>query len=502
MTTRTKKAVKGTITSLVQIGVLLIMQAVLAPVILKVAGQEMLGAFTIVMQIIGYGLVLDFGLGVALSRYLSQSFSTDDKGEKFTHVFNIGRYFILISNALMSIFIMLLAFNIDSLIIASHEIIADARTGLYLLSAWTIIKIPLVLYGHGLLASQNMATINIIGLISSISRLGLSLYFVFNGFGLIGLVAANVVSEFVGLALQKNYFNKLYPKLSLQWHLPNIPLLKELFAFGLTYWAVNIATVLTVGSDSIIVGHLFGASAAAIFYTTKIPTFLIIQVIYKISDNAGPAVNELLSQGNFTALRAAYLNILRYSLLLTIPISIGIVTFNKAVITAWVGANQFAGSIMSFALAGFVLTQVINHINAMITLAVGNMRNWMLISLTTGIITITLAFYLGKLFGMQFVMVVIAVMDIPAFIFLMRRSFTGLDLTYSQVYSVAILPVILAVLPLLVWAGFVVGTNQIQSLISLIACIVVFGFLWLLGLFTLGISKLERKLIRTKLGLI
>jgi O-antigen/teichoic acid export membrane protein len=502
MTTRTKKAVKGTITSFVQIGVLLILQAVLAPVVLNVAGQEILGAYTIVMQIIGYGLVLDFGLGVALSRYLSQSFSAGDKSEKFTHIFNIGRYFILVSNALMFIFIMLLAFNIDSLIIGSPEIIADARIGLYLLSAWTITKIPLVLYGYGLLASQNMATINIIGLMSSISRLGLSLYFVYNGFGLIGLVAANVISEFVGLVLQKYYFNKLYPKLSLQWRLPNIPLLKELFAFGLTYWAVNISNVLTVGSDSIIVGHLFGAAAAAIFYTTKIPSFLIIQVIYKISDNAGPAVNELLAQRNFTALRAAYLNILRYSLLLAIPISIGIITFNKSVITAWVGTNQFAGSVMSFALAGFVLTQVINHINAMVTLAIGNMRNWMLMSLITGFTTIALAYYLGKLFGMQFVMVVIAVMDIPAFIFLMRRSFAGLDLTYSEVYSIAILPVILSILPLLVWAGFVIGTNQIESLISLIVCIVIFGLLWLLGLFTLGISKLERKLIRAKLGLI
>jgi hypothetical protein len=138
----------------------------------------------------------------------------------------------------------------------------------------------------------------------------------------------------------------------------------------------------------------------------------------------------------------------------------------------------------------------------MVTLAIGNMRNWMLMSLITGFTTIALAYYLGKLFGMQFVMVVIAVMDIPAFIFLMRRSFAGLDLTYSEVYSIAILPVILSILPLLVWAGFVIGTNQIESLISLIVCIVIFGLLWLLGLFTLGISKLERKLIRAKLGLI
>ena len=92
MTSRTNKAVKGTITSLVQFGVLVILQTVLTPAILKIAGQEVLGAYSIVMQIIGYGLILDFGLGVALSRYLSQSFGDNDKGTKFIKIFNIGRY--------------------------------------------------------------------------------------------------------------------------------------------------------------------------------------------------------------------------------------------------------------------------------------------------------------------------------------------------------------------------------------------------------------------------
>ena len=89
---------------------------VLAPAVLKIAGQEVLGAYAIVMQIIGYGLILDFGLGVALSRYLSQSFGDKDKGTKFIKIFNIGRYFILSTNTLLSIFIMILAFKTESLI--------------------------------------------------------------------------------------------------------------------------------------------------------------------------------------------------------------------------------------------------------------------------------------------------------------------------------------------------------------------------------------------------
>jgi O-antigen/teichoic acid export membrane protein len=502
MVNRTKKAFNGTITSLLQFGVLIILQMILTPVILKIAGQEVLGAYAIVMQVIGYGLILDFGLGVTLGRYLSQSFGDRDKNTKFTKIFNIGRYFTLTTNSLLSIFIFVLAFYIDNLIIGSLAIISDARTGLYFLSAWTVMRTPLVLYGQALLATQNMSTANFIGLIGSISRFALSLYLVYTGFGLIGLVLANITSEFMVLLLQKLYFNKLYPKLALHWRRPDMPMLRELFTFGLTYLGVNIAIVLTVGSDSIVIGNLYGAAAAAIFYTTKIPSFLIIQIIYKISDNASPATNELLAQGSFDAVMSAYLRLLRYSLLLAIPLAIGIVGFNKGIITAWLGVSQYAGSVMSLALAGYVLTQVVNHLNAMITLAVGNMRYWTSISVVTGLSTITLAFTFGKFFGMQWVMVAIAVMDLPTFVFLTRRAFAGLNLSYGRAWREAILPAVLAAMPIFCWVGFVVSTDKVTNLQTLITCIAVFTVLWLLGLYALGINQFERRSIKSKLGMI
>jgi hypothetical protein len=90
----------------------------------------------------------------------------------------------------------------------------------------------------------------------------------------------------------------------------------------------------------------------------------------------------------------------------------------------------------------------------------------------------------------------------PVFIFLIRRSFASLGLTYGRALREALLPVILAALPLMAWAGFVMATEQAKSLASLIACIAVFSLLWVLGLYILGISKHERRLIGNKLGFV
>lgn len=500
MPTRTIKASKGLITDLMQYFVLILLQILLAPIILKVSGQEVLGAYSIVMQVIGYGLILDLGLGVALNRYLAQSYQgSESNNYNFLEIFNIGRIFILLTNLLLAAFIIIFAFNIDNLITASNIIILDTQKSLFIFSIWIIFRTPLILYGNALIASQNMATANIIGLISGSSRLFLSIGFVYFGLGLVGLVIANVVSELLGLYLKRFFFIKLHQLINMKWKKPNFTLMKELIAFGFTYWGVNIAIVLTTGSDTILVGHLYGAAAAAVFYTTKIPAFMFIQAVFKISDNAGPAINELYSQNDFNAIRTAYLKIFRYSLLLALPLAIGIICFNKDVISLWVGPNQYAGNIMSFALALFVVSQVINHINAMIVVATGNMTNWIKISVLTGVSTIILAYFLGKIFGMQWIMVAIAILDIPVLIFLMYKSFKSIGVSFKAFIHESIFPSILSTVPLIIFVAFIFKTETTESLVGLILAIFLFCSIFVISTYSIGLSAIEKRTLIKKL---
>jgi O-antigen/teichoic acid export membrane protein len=466
--------------------------------ILKVAGQEVLGAYSIIMQIVGYGILLDLGFSVALSRYLSQTYGFKDNGNRFAEVFAIGRLFLLVTNIVFASLIFLVALKIGDLIVASDSIISQARLALYFLAAWTIIRTPLVLYNHGLMATQNMAAANIIAIIGNMSRLLLALLLVYTGFGLIGLIVANIFSEGLTFALQMKYFKKKYPNYSFGWKITDNKLFMEIFSFGVKYWGVNIGVVLFLGSDSIIVGNLYGASAAAVFYTTKIPAFLLFQFIFRLSDNAAPATNELFAQGNFDAVKSAYLKILRYSLLLAFPLAIGIIGFNEAVITAWVGAAQYAGYIMSLAIAAFILTQVVNHINAMITLAAGNMRRWATVSVVTSLMGLALSYWLGKNFGMQWVMVAIALMDIPNSIFLFKRSLAGLKLSVIRVWREAFAPAILACLPLCGLVVYIKATSSMNTLLSLVFYIILFSMLWVACLLLTGLTRSEKEILRNK----
>lgn len=498
MSSRTNKAFKGTVASFVQYGTFIVLQIILTPLILKVAGQEVLGAYSIIMQIVGFGILLDLGFSVALSRFLSQTYGLNDQGRKFAEVFTIGRVFILGTNVVLAAIILLVGLKIGDLIIANEATLAQASLALYFLAAWTIIRTPLALYNHGLMATQNMAAANIIAIIGNMSRLLLSLILVFTGFGLIGLIAANIFSEALTFAIQMKYFKKKYPNYSFGWKVRDKKLFKEIFYFGFTYWGVNLAGLLFLGSDSIIVGNLYGASAASVFYTTKIPAFLAFQFIFRLSDNVAPAANELFAQGNLEALKSAYLKLMRYSLLLAIPLAIGVIGFNEMVISAWIGLAQYAGNIMTLALATFVLTQVINHINAMITLAAGDMRRWSTVSILTSLMSLALSYGLGKMFGIQWVMVAIALMDIPNAIFLFKRSLSGLKLSAIQVWRDAFLPALWTALPLCSLVFYIKTADKMHSLLSIFLCIILYSMLWLVCLYTVGISRSEKEILKNK----
>lgn len=496
MSSRTNKVIKGTVASALQYGVYIILQALLAPLVLKVAGQETLGAYAILMQIIGYGILLDLGFSVALSRYLSQTYGFHDQGKRFSEVFTIGRVFLLVTNLVFALFIFIVALRIESVIVANKSIIVQARFGFYLLAIWMIAKTPLVIYNDALFATQNMAVASLNTIIGNVSRVILSLGLVYFGMGLVGLVVANISSEYLTFVLQKRCFRKKYPNYLFGWQVSDRQLFKEMFSFGVKYFGVNLAVVLFLGSDNIVVGNLYGAYAASVYYTTKIPAFLLFQFIFRISDNAAPAMNELFAQCNYKALDSAYLKLLRYSLLLALPLSVGIIGFNRGVISAWVGPVQFAGDLMSLALALFVTTQVINHLNAMVTLAVGNMRHWSMVSIITSTVSLGLSYWFGKIFGMQWVMVAIALMDLPNAVFLFYRCLEGLKISVRRLWHEACEPALLASLPLCMLVVYLKIMDPMATVYSVISYVALFITLWGVCVFTMGLNISEKELLK------
>ena len=270
-TTRTSRAVAGTITSFLEYALVMALQFALVPVVLRIAGQEVLGAYSFLMQMVSWAALTDLGFGVATGRNLAQAYGMDDQRKRFCTVFITGRTFYLASNVAFAVLVLIIGWKVNSLMSMSYSVESQARLSLFLLAIWIAIRTPVSLYGNALIATQNLAAVNAIAAMGSALRLLLSLGLVALGAGLIGLMSANVVAEAITFIIQRAWYRKLYPDDQFGWGIPDRALFREMLGFGLTYMVMIVASRLSANTDSIIVGYLQGAAAVSVYYTSQMP---------------------------------------------------------------------------------------------------------------------------------------------------------------------------------------------------------------------------------------
>jgi O-antigen/teichoic acid export membrane protein len=491
MSYRTSRALKGTLTSFLQMGVQIGLRAVLAPLILRVAGAETLGAYGILQQAIGYLVLTDLGFGVAVGRYLAQTHGSDDGGRRFRQVITIGKTFSLGTTALYALLALILSQQIGRIFSLSGPLEQQARQALTLLAVWSLLRVPLGVYGAALVARQNLAVANLTTLVGSAARLLISLGLVAAGVGLIGLMLADIMAEALTYAVQRAYFRRLYPGERWGWGIPDWRLLREMVGFGLQYILAGVANRLVFSTDNLVVGGQHGPTATAAYYSTQTPTYLLVALVWKLADNSSPAMNELYAREAFDPLRSAYLRLLRYSLLLALGLALGLLGFNRLLITLWVGEGQYAGQLMTVALAVFAVGTAVNHVNSLVLIAYGAVRWLSLIGIVGGLTNLLLSIWLGRAIGLQGVMVASAVVEIAAMLAIGLHLPRRMRFAERQVWREAIAPALAAcALPAIVLVASYLW-RPMSNWVSLGLWGILFSFAWCAGVVSLGLKAEE-----------
>jgi O-antigen/teichoic acid export membrane protein len=490
--TRSQKALLGIFTGILQYVFTIVLQFILSPLILKYAGSDVLGAYSFLMQMVSWAALSDLGFGTSVGRFLAQSLTLDGKREEFIKVFTTGRTYYIFSNILFSLVILIFNFNLEKILITSSSILQECHYSLILLSIWIVIRTPLSLYNDSLIATQNLFSVNIITTIGAIVRLVLSLVFVIMRADLVGLMFANIFSEFITSLLCYIVYRKKFSFDKFGWGLPDKDLFRSMLGFGFSYMLVMLSSRLSSNTDSIIIGTLFGTTAVAIFYTSQMPGTMLSQVIWKIVDNSAPAINELYSKSLFPQLISVYFRILKYSLLFAFPLGIGIVCYNRIAISLWVGESQYAGDIFTLALALFIITQVIIHLNCVFLIALGKVKVMSYSFIFTGILKVTCSYFLARSIGISGIMVSSAIVDMIECIFLIKVILKHLEISYNQIFIDALYPSLKACIFLVLTPITSFFLPSINDWSEFILSASFFLVLWLLGAIIFGLINAER----------
>jgi O-antigen/teichoic acid export membrane protein len=418
---RTGRAAKGFVTSVFQFIAQMLLQVLLAPVVLKVAGRETLGAYAAVMQVMGFISLVDFMGAMSLERFLSQASGLDDGGQRFRHVFTTVRTMFIFCVSAYSLLTIIYSFFVGRIFHLSPPVAKQAQYALWVIAVWVIVRMPLAAYQNASTAMQDMAAVNLIGTCVNTGRAVVSLVFVLLGGGLFGLMIAGSLVEGFGYIFFRMRFKKVYPNLMPNWGIPDKALLKEMLRFNGHNFIMNIGGALVFNSGNMIAGIASGAVAASTYYTSQAPTMTAYYAMKRFSDSATPAINELWGRRDMEKLRNALLRITRLLMALTLPLAVGALLFNRDVVITWVGPRQYAGTLLTVSVAIWCIIASIQRVAADYSFVFGWMRLLTTTYILQGLANFGLAFFLAKIFGIGGIMLALTIVVLPQTIILWSK---------------------------------------------------------------------------------
>lgn len=418
---RTSRAAKGFVASLFQYFAQIMVQVLLAPIVLALAGKETLGAYAALTQTLALLLMVNIAGSWSLDRFLAQASGIEDGGKRFREIFTTFRSVLLVTNTIFAGLVLIFSFYVTRLFHLSPGVAKQARYSLYVVAVWAVASTPFWSYRNALVAKQHIAETNIIAAGINVARSVASLLAVLLGTGLFGLMVSGTLVAAVGDIAFWRRFRKLYPHLVSGWGIPDRKLLKEMLSFSGYTAIMSLGNRLFLNSANMLASLTSGAAAASTFYTTQMPAITGYNLLSRLTDSSTPAVHELFGRGEIQRLRHIFQRLVRLMLMMTVPLSVGVALFNKDLVTCWVGPQMYAGSLLTDSLAAYVGLSALLGLSVLFSYVFGWVRFLAAIALVQGVANIAVGYYLGKTLGLGGITLALAVLIVPQMVILLVK---------------------------------------------------------------------------------
>ena len=330
---------------------------VLIPYILGKIGVTDYGIWAVFLAIISLTALSDLGLAGTLTKHVAEHYARRDNTA-------LNR---LVDTGLM-LYILIAVLLAGALCLASgllipfffrQPLISRAQLQLlwYLFScivAINTLTIPFYSIVNGL---QRMDLSNILSSFSVLCRALLTVVFLSQGWGLRGLVLANLVAPLVTLGCYIWIVHRLIPELNLN------PLrcerrdIKHIFSFGLQMYLTQIATTVHMQIDKLYLALFTGLAAAGFYNIAGDTAWKIRSIPEMLLSPVMAAASELDAHGAQEKLRELYFRSHKYMALCGLPPVVFVMGFSTPLVHLWLGPKL---AVVAYPLAVLVAIDFFN----------------------------------------------------------------------------------------------------------------------------------------------
>lgn len=318
-------------------GINMAVSFLLSPLLVHKLGDVAYGVWAIAVQLGAYMGVLDFGIRVAVTRFLTQYHERGDTRRinetLTTAILLLGGFGLFCSVVAVP-----LAWWTPAHMGVAAGLMTPARIAIFLIGISVAVTFPGALFTGALAALSRYDLINLRSSIGALVR-GLLLWFLLaQGYGLIAVAVASVVVTVVNYAVEFMLANRAYGGLQ-----PVLPRpfwgsnVSALFQFSAFAFLLSISSRLLLWSDNVVVGMVLGPVAVTYYAIGGNLVDCMRSVLSSITCVFVPIASSYDAKQDMDGLRRLFIRGSRLTLLFLLPGICGLFTIGKPFIGLWMG---------------------------------------------------------------------------------------------------------------------------------------------------------------------
>jgi O-antigen/teichoic acid export membrane protein len=453
---------------------------IVVPLTLKHLGARPWGLWLASGEILNYAAMVDLGVLTALPWLFAEADGRRDRAA-MRRLVSLGVWLGILAAAAYAIAALVLWRILPSALFLTapdrHMIVLP----LTLVVIANMLRQPLGAFRAVLVGLQDVVFNGFVTLAGSAASVTITIVLLVKGYGLYALAWASALPPVLVLLVCAARALAIAPDLRPRWTRPTLIDLRPLVMQGFGSWLGDAGWQLMAASNAIVITYMGHPEWVPIYACTAKLGNVCTQLAWVLPDSGHVGLAQLNGERQPVRVRAVIGLMLRLHLLLSGAAACGLLVFNPAFVTRWVGPNVFGGVALNGLLAFGVVLASITHSYLASAAVLGRRMQVGIVVLVNGVVQTLLAVVLGHRLGIVGVawasLIAAAMTSVPGGVLLLREA---AGFTPSAVVSDLLLPWIARIAPVAAIAILAGLSSQALGiwLATLAAALVSTAYVW------------------------
>jgi O-antigen/teichoic acid export membrane protein len=328
-------------------GVLILITFLIAPLVVHGLGNTAYGVWGLIGQLLGYSFLLDFGMRIAVTRYVARHLALAQAGE-INKVLTTSLICTCFSAALALVGGVVAAYLLPRFFAIPSELLLEARLSCIVVAAGVAVAFPGSVFQGCVTASSRYDLLSIRNISTNLARALLLWFFLRRGYGLLAVALISTGSLYLGYGLDFLLARRQLPYIRIRREFFDVSTLRSLVTFSVYVFVLSVSWRLIFMTDNVVVGFVLGPVAVT-FYTVGMQ---LADVLRDSLSNITALYASLASQMDALkqkdSLRRLFLGGARIGLLYALAGVVGLTVLGPRFLGFWMGESFMdrSGSIL------------------------------------------------------------------------------------------------------------------------------------------------------------